>query len=168
MNVNLTDQDLDFRDEVRTFLTEKYPADIRDKRNKGVTLSREEMVRWQKVLFEQGWFAVNWPTEYGGTGWSVIQQYIFANELAAANVPNIVPFGVKMVGELLIDLIGPTALFGHSAWTSAGNPASFALPVPSLPTLSGVEFTAQGAILDVTGASGLLVGLTNGLAFEFF
>ncbi len=101
MNVNLTEQDLAFRDEVRKFLAEKYPADIREKRDHSIALSREEMVRWQKVLHEQGWFAVNWPPEYGGTGWSVVRQYIFANELAAANAPNIVPFGVKMVGPII-------------------------------------------------------------------
>jgi len=101
MNVKLTDEDLAFREDVRSFLAENYPADIRDKRNSGISLSREEMVRWQKILFAQGWFAVNWPTEYGGTGWNVVQQYIFANELAAVNAPNIVPFGVKMVAPII-------------------------------------------------------------------
>lgn len=101
MNVNLTEQDIEFRDEVRTFLSEKYPADIREKRNAGIALSREEMVRWQKVLYEQGWFAVNWPVEYGGTGWGIVQQFIFASEMGAANAPSIVPFGVKMVGPII-------------------------------------------------------------------
>lgn len=101
MNVNLTEQDLAFREQVKSFLNDKYPAAIREKRDKGIELSREEMVRWQQILFKQGWFAVNWPEEYGGTGWNAIQQYLFANELAAANAPNIVPFGVKMVGPVI-------------------------------------------------------------------
>ncbi|MFT5500855.1 MAG: alkylation response protein AidB-like acyl-CoA dehydrogenase [Woeseiaceae bacterium] len=101
MNVNLTEQDIEFRDEVRKFLSEKYPADIRQKRNEGIALSREEMVRWQKILHEQGWFAVNWPVEYGGTGWGIVQQFIFASEMGAANAPAIVPFGVKMVGPII-------------------------------------------------------------------
>ena len=101
MNVSLTEEQLKFRDEVRAFLAEKYPQDIRAKRDQGIALSRDEMVRWQKVLYEQGWFAVNWPVEHGGTGWDAIQQHLFANELAAVNAPNIVPFGVKMVGPIV-------------------------------------------------------------------
>lgn len=101
MNVNLTDEEITFRDEVRNFLAKKYPADIRAKRNQGIELSREDMIRWQKILYKKGWFAVSWPLEHGGTGWNAIQQYLFANELAAANAPNIVPFGVKMVGPVI-------------------------------------------------------------------
>ncbi len=101
MNVNLTEDEIAFRDEVRKFLTEKYPADLRKKQDQGVSLSREDTTRWQKILHEQGWFAVNWPEEYGGTGWTPIQKYLFANELAAANAPAIIPFGVGMVGPVI-------------------------------------------------------------------
>lgn len=101
MNVNLTAEETAFRDEVRSFFAKKYPADIREKQDKGIPLSREDTIRWQKVLYEQGWFAVNWPEEYGGTGWTPIQKYIFANEMAAVNAPAIVPFGVAMVGPII-------------------------------------------------------------------
>jgi len=101
MNVNLTEEEIAFRDEVRTFFAEKYPADIRDKQDKGIRLSRDDTIRWQKILCEQGWFAVNWPEEHGGTGWTSIQKHIFANEMAAVNAPAIVPFGVSMVGPVI-------------------------------------------------------------------
>ena len=101
MNLDLTDDEIAFRDEVRKFLAEKYPADLRDKQEQGVALSREDTIRWQKLLYEQGWFAVNWPEEYGGTGWTSIQKYLFANEMAAANAPAIIPFGVGMVARLI-------------------------------------------------------------------
>ena len=101
MNVKLSDDDLAFRDEVRQFLNEKYPQDIRAKRDQSIPLSRDETVRWQKILYEQGWFATNWPTEYGGTGWNPVQQYIFANELAAVNAPMVIPFGLKMVAPII-------------------------------------------------------------------
>jgi len=101
MNVNLTADQTAFRDEVREFFVEKYPADLRQKQDEGVTLDREDTIRWQKLLNEQGWFAVNWPEEYGGTGWSSIQKYIFANEMAAVNAPLIVPFGVAMVAPVI-------------------------------------------------------------------
>jgi len=64
-------------------------------------LERDDMVRWQKVLNDRGWFAVNWPVEYGGTGWTPVQKYLFAIELAEVNAPPVVAFGVKMVGPII-------------------------------------------------------------------
>ena len=101
MNVNYSEDELAFRDQVRAFLQEKYPADLREKQAKGIALSKDDMVRWQKILYEQGWAAVNWPVEYGGTGWSAVEKHIFANEIAAANAPEMIPFGVKMVAPVI-------------------------------------------------------------------
>ena len=101
MNVNFSDDELAFRDEVRAFLKDRFPADIRAKKDSGIALGKEDIVRWQKILYQRGWAAVNWPLEYGGTGWSAIQKYIFANEMAAANAPDMIPFGVKMVAPVI-------------------------------------------------------------------
>lgn len=101
MNVTLTDKEIAFRDEVRAFFQENFPADLRDKLAAGIELSKDDMVRWQKILFRQGWAAVNWPVEYGGTGWSAVQKHIFANEMAESNAPDMVPFGVKMVAPVI-------------------------------------------------------------------
>jgi alkylation response protein AidB-like acyl-CoA dehydrogenase len=101
MNIDLTESELAFQAEVRQFLADHYPDDIRRKRNKGIALSRDDMVRWQKILGEKGWFAVNWPVEYGGTGWMTVQKYLFANELAAINAPPSVAFGVNMVAPII-------------------------------------------------------------------
>jgi alkylation response protein AidB-like acyl-CoA dehydrogenase len=87
MNVNYSESELAFRDQVRCFLQEKYPADLREKQSRGIALDKDDIVGWQKILYEQGWAAVNWPVEYGGTGWSAIEKHVFANELAAANAP---------------------------------------------------------------------------------
>lgn len=101
MNIDLTDDEVAFCDEVRQFLDTEYPEDIRRKRDEGVPLTRDDMIRWQKALNSRGWFAVNWPVEYGGTGWTPVQKYLFANELANANAPHVVPFGVKMVAPII-------------------------------------------------------------------
>jgi hypothetical protein len=101
MSIAFSNEELAFRDEVGTFLQERFPADLREKQQRGIVLSKDEIVRWQKILFARGWAAVNWPVEYGGTGWSAIQKYIFANELALANAPDMVPFGVKMVAPVI-------------------------------------------------------------------
>lgn len=101
MDVNFSAAELEFQSEVRKFFQEKYPADIREKQDRGVSLSREDIIRWQKIVYEQGWAAVNWPVEYGGTGWTPVQKYIFESEFAAANAPSIIPFGLKMVGPII-------------------------------------------------------------------
>lgn len=101
MHVQFSSDELAFREEVRQFFREKFPSDLRNKQMNGISLTKDDMVRWQKILYEQGWAAVNWPMEYGGTGWSAIQKYIFANETAVANAPDMVPFGVKMVAPVI-------------------------------------------------------------------
>jgi alkylation response protein AidB-like acyl-CoA dehydrogenase len=101
MHVSFTDEDIAFRDEVRAFLADKIPDDIRRKQAEKVPLDRDDHVRFQKILYEKGWAAPNWPVEYGGTGWSAMQKYIFATELAAANAPTIITFGLGMVGPVI-------------------------------------------------------------------
>jgi alkylation response protein AidB-like acyl-CoA dehydrogenase len=101
MDVSFSKEEIAFRDEVRSFLQDKYPEHIRRKQDRGIHLSREEHIEWQKVLYEQGWIAPNWPVEYGGTGWSPVQKYIFSNEIARANAPSVIPFGLSMVGPVI-------------------------------------------------------------------
>ena len=101
MNVTFTAEELAFREEVRTFFRDKLPADIVDRQARGIPLQKEDFVRFQKLLYEQGWAGINWPVEYGGTGWSSVQKYIFVTEMAAANAPEIIPFGLNMVGPVI-------------------------------------------------------------------
>ena len=101
MNIDLTAEEVAFSDEVRDFLANDFPEDIRRKRDEGVELARDDTVRWHKALYERGWFAVDWPVEYGGTGWTPVQKYLFAKALAEANAPLVVPFGVKMVAPII-------------------------------------------------------------------
>ena len=101
MNVDFSKEELEFQQDVRTFLRDKYPDDLREKTDSGITLSRDDLIRWQKIMYQQGWAAVNWPVEIGGTGWTHVQKYIFANEMAQADAPDMVPFGVKMVAPVI-------------------------------------------------------------------
>jgi alkylation response protein AidB-like acyl-CoA dehydrogenase len=101
MHVRFTEEELAFRDEVRAFFADAIPDDIRRKQSEKVPLDREDHIRFQKILYERGWAAPNWPVEYGGTGWSATRKYIFATELAAANAPTIIPFGLGMVGPVI-------------------------------------------------------------------
>ncbi|MCH9671510.1 MAG: acyl-CoA dehydrogenase family protein [Gammaproteobacteria bacterium] len=102
MDLSLTPEEKAFQTEVREFLDAKLPADIREKSESGRRVSKEDQVRWQKILNEQGWMAPGWPKEYGGTGWSPIQKYIFDEEMAAASAPPVLAFGVSMVAPVII------------------------------------------------------------------
>ncbi|MDX1515777.1 MAG: acyl-CoA dehydrogenase family protein [Woeseiaceae bacterium] len=101
MNVTFSDEEIEFRAELRRFFDDEYPRDILDKNNSGIPLTRDDMVRSMKALHARGWTGVNWPVEYGGTGWSPVQKYLFATEMAEANAPEIVPFGLSMVGPVI-------------------------------------------------------------------
>ena len=101
MNLSFSEEDLKFQDEVRSFIAENYPADIKNKMDNGIPVSKVDIQTWQRILSKKGWFAVNWPEEYGGTGWSITQKHIFQNELADANTPTLVPFGVSMCGPVV-------------------------------------------------------------------
>ena len=56
-------------------------------------LSKDELLRWHKILAKKGWVAPAWPQEWGGTGWNVVQRYIFEEECGYAGAPPLVPFG---------------------------------------------------------------------------
>jgi len=101
MDLSFSKEELAFRDEVRTFFKESLPADIRQKLVEGRHASKEDMVTWQRILNKKGWAVPHWPKEYGGTGWSSVQQYIFLEELQSAPAPSPLPFGVNMVGPVI-------------------------------------------------------------------
>ena len=91
-----------FRQEVRTFVDANLPAEIRDRVLNDRGLSRDDYVRWHRILHKQGWAGYSWPKEFGGTGWSPIEQHIFVDECADAGAPGILPFGMNMVGPVIM------------------------------------------------------------------
>jgi alkylation response protein AidB-like acyl-CoA dehydrogenase len=95
-------QDAAFRDEIREFVARRLPSDIRDRVLGFLRLEREDYVRWQRILFEQGWGAPGWPVEFGGTGWSARQRTVFEEECFAGGAPRQMPFGLSMVGPVLM------------------------------------------------------------------
>lgn len=101
MNVDFSEQELAFQAEVRAFLKAKLPPAISKKIKNDLHLTKEDSVIWQKILADQGWAALNWPVEYGGTGWTSTQKYIWSNECAIAGAPEIVPFGLSMVAPVI-------------------------------------------------------------------
>jgi len=101
MHVTFSPEELEFQKEIRAFFRDEFPNDIREMQAKGMELKPADQVRWQQLLHEKGWAGINWPVEYGGTGWTPVQKYIFATEEANANAPFIIPFGLSMVGPVI-------------------------------------------------------------------
>ncbi|PXW16417.1 acyl-CoA dehydrogenase family protein [Paraburkholderia caballeronis] len=102
MNLNFTAEEEAFRADVLRFLRERLPQRLATKVQTGKRLTRDDMAEWHRILNGQGWLANHWPKEYGGPGWTAVQKFIFENECAIAGAPRIVPFGVNMLGPVLI------------------------------------------------------------------
>jgi len=102
MDLNFTPEEEAFRTEVQTFLKEKLPARIANKVKAGQRLSKADQDEWHAILNARGWYANHWPKQYGGPGWGAVQKFIFDTECALAGGPRIVPFGVNMLGPVLI------------------------------------------------------------------
>ena len=101
MEINFTDSDLKFRDEVRAFLKDEYPSHVKHKQDNGIELSKQDMIDFHKSVSAKGWMGYNWPVEYGGTGWTTTQIYIFQTEFGLAGCPPLLAFGVSMVGPVI-------------------------------------------------------------------
>ena len=102
MDLRFTPDELAFREEVRSFFHAALPADIRRKCELGQRISKEEMKRWVRILYEKGWATPAWAPEWGGTGWDAVKQYIFKEELHLAPAPEPISFNVNMIGPTLI------------------------------------------------------------------
>ena len=104
MNISFSPEYEKFRDEVRTFLDESLTDDLRTAQRMcpGLFLDYEHNIAWHKILHRKGWVAPAWPKEYGGTGWDLMQRYIWSIETAQADAPNLAPMSVGMCGPMLI------------------------------------------------------------------
>jgi len=102
MDLNFTPEEEAFRAEVRSFLKDNLSTELATKVRNGEELGKADIEGWHATLQSRSWLAVTWPTEYGGPGWNAVQRHIFDEECAMANTPRIVPFGLGMLGPVLI------------------------------------------------------------------
>lgn len=97
-----------FREEVRVFLTDRLPADIARRGLRDYHANRPDVQRWMTILNERGWAVPHWPVEFGGTGWTPMQQFIWQSELRLAGAP--------VMDRGATDLVGPVIYtFGSQA-----------------------------------------------------
>ena len=103
MELNYTKEELEFRDEVRQLLRDELtPEIIAGNKNTTTALGNNDAaMAWQAILNKRGWAGVAWPKEFGGTGWSSNQRYIFNSECEKAGAPKLIPLGLRMLAPVL-------------------------------------------------------------------
>lgn len=97
-----TSEETAFAEEVRAFVRTECPESTRAKVFDALRITSDERRAWHRALYARGWAAPHWPVEHGGTGWSAVQTYIFAETLAEEGAPDLGSFGLKMLGPTLI------------------------------------------------------------------
>ena len=104
MNLLLDADDAAFREEVRSFLAAHLTPALQRGQYLNAAIYPEPEVSgaWQKVLHRRGWLVPLWPREWGGTGWTPVQRFIFETECALAGAPLVHPMGVRLVGPVLL------------------------------------------------------------------
>ncbi len=126
MDMSFSPDDLAFRDEVKSFIAENYPAQLRGKRQRS-EMTKQEILAWHRVLYRKGWVAPHWPKQYGGCEWTITQRFIWNEACAQAETTPLLPFGLAMVGPVIY---------------SFGNEAQKAKFLPRI--LSGDDWWCQG------------------------
>ena len=129
MDLDFSAADRAFRDQVRAFLDTHLTPDLRlaGRRMTSVYSEYDVAMKWHRILHAKGWVAPSWPREYGGPGWTAVQKYLFAREVAEAEAPAITPMGPLMCGPVLMRY---------------GTPEQKARLLPRI--LSGEDFWCQG------------------------
>ena len=102
MNLSLSPEDRAFRDEARAFVAASVPREVRRKQAAGIALNKDDHMAWHRILHERGWVAPNWPVEHGGAGLTPLRRHILERELAQGGAPWVLPFGVQMVGPVIM------------------------------------------------------------------
>ncbi|MCB1474885.1 MAG: acyl-CoA dehydrogenase family protein [Rhodobiaceae bacterium] len=107
MDTLLDPQERAFRQEVRAFIQDNVPDETRRSADLGRHATKPEVRAWQTALYNRGWAAPSWPTEFGGPGWSPIQQMLYSMECGLNAAPRVPSFGTKMVGPVLYTFASP-------------------------------------------------------------
>ncbi|MEN0041587.1 MAG: acyl-CoA dehydrogenase family protein [Pseudomonadota bacterium] len=156
MDLNYSDDERAFRDDIRSFMETKLPKDIAQKVKTKKNLTKEDYERWHAALNEAGYLNAHWPTEFGGKGWNAIQRDIFDVELEAAGGPRIVPFGLNMLAPVL-QAFGskeqqehylPRILDGTDWWCQGYSEPGAGSDLASLKTTAVLDETGENYIVN--------------------
>jgi len=124
MDLSFTPEHEAFRAEVRAWIQEAMPAHLKAKAAVDGNFDTHEVMEWHKILYSRGWAAPHWPKDFGGPGFDATQRFILSEELELAGAPGLSPFGLAMVGPLIIQFGNeaqkkrylPKILAGEEVW----------------------------------------------------
>lgn len=165
MDMEFSEEDLAFRDEVRAFMDEKLPERLRvgARKTPGVFVEPDIGLEWHRILYEKGWVAYHWPEEDGGTGWTPTQKFIFEKESALAGAPALSILGLRLVGPVIChfgtkeqkERFLPGILDGTQLWCQGYSEPGAGSDLASLKTsarLEGDEYIVNGSKIWTTHA----------------
>ena len=132
MDFRFSPAELDFVDEVRTWLDEHLTGDFAELEGRGLTghddVDPELQIAWERELATGGWLGIDFPTEIGGRACTLVEQVLFHKTYTEARAPGRIP-------NMGVTLLGPTVM-------AFGTPAQQQRFVP--PILEGAELWCQG------------------------
>ncbi|HYF72420.1 MAG TPA: acyl-CoA dehydrogenase family protein [Nocardioides sp.] len=101
MQLALSAEDAEFRDEMREFFTTQIPEEIRDAVRDQRELTKDQFVASMRILNKHGLAVPNWPVEWGGRDWSPLRRHIWHEEMQRAFVPAPLAFNATMIGPVI-------------------------------------------------------------------
>jgi alkylation response protein AidB-like acyl-CoA dehydrogenase len=124
MDLSFRPEHLRFRDEVREFLRTALPPHLAAKAAVDGNFTHHEVMEWHRILYRRGWVAPHWPVEHGGPGLDVTSRFILTEEIELTGAPAVSPFGIHLVGPLLLQYgteaqkkrFLPKILSGEEVW----------------------------------------------------
>lgn len=155
MDLSFSPEHAAFRNDVRAFLAEAMPPDLKTKAEIDGQFGHDEVMEWHRILYRKGWVAPQWPVEYGGPGLDATRRFILNEELELANAPALSPFGLAMVGPAIIEYgdddhkrrFLPRILSGDEVWCQGYSEPNAGSDLAGLRTraeLEGDEFVVNG------------------------
>ena len=105
MDLKFSDEDFAFQQEVRSWIKENYPEEMRQRASRSANghINKEDHIYWQQALHKKGWAGLNWPAEYGGPEFTATQRYLYDLEMASAGTLHVMPFGQSMVAPVIME-----------------------------------------------------------------
>lgn len=139
-----TQEQRDFRRDVRTWLEENLPDNLRFLTFRPLPI---DGMRWYRKLAERGWIAPHWPREFGGMAATPVEQVILFEEFARAGAPDIPTQGLNHIGPLLIKLGNseqrvrhlPAIINGDAIWCQGYSEPNAGSDLASLRTRAEVD-----------------------------
>ncbi|MGV8995468.1 MAG: acyl-CoA dehydrogenase family protein [Parvibaculaceae bacterium] len=165
MDLAMKAEDVAFRDEVRAFLKDNLSEDLKAhaRLTPGILADQDLRVEWLRRLNARGWAAPSWPKQYGGTGWNVMQRFLWSSECASVGAPAGSNMGLAMVGPTLMghgtkeqqDYYLPRILSGEDWWCQGYSEPGSGSDLASLQcraVADGDDYVINGTKLWTTGA----------------